>query len=89
TRVFDNLFSNIKKYADKELVIINEQVSDDIVIIKIMNKKKKISNHEESTQIGLKSVFKLMKQMEGSVSVDSNKDSFIVELTFKREEAVY
>ncbi|MEG2507519.1 MAG: HAMP domain-containing sensor histidine kinase [Longicatena sp.] len=89
TRVFDNLFSNIKKYADKDLVIINEQVIDDIVIIKIMNKKKKISNHEESTQIGLKSVFKLMKKMEGSVSVDSNKDSFIVELTFKREEAVY
>lgn len=81
-RVFDNVFSNVKKYASKELVLVTLLVDKGKVNICVKNKKKKDHSKEESTQIGLKSVDKMMKQMNGNLSFTSLQEDFIVELVF-------
>lgn len=81
-RVFDNIFSNVKKYASKELVMVNLTVDCGKTIICVKNKKKKNHSKEESTKIGLKSVDKNMKYMNGKLSVSTLEDDFIVELIF-------
>lgn len=85
-RIFDNLFSNIKKYANKEMIVVTMYVSQGKLMICCKNKKKKDVSKEESTHIGLKSVEKMMKAMNGNVSYQNYSDEFIVELVFPCRE---
>ncbi|MCR0390925.1 HAMP domain-containing histidine kinase [[Clostridium] innocuum] len=81
-RVFDNVFSNIRKYAGKQVVTISLQVEKGSVLIRLKNRKKKDASREESTQIGLKSVNKIMKSMNGSFLYENDDTEFVVELFF-------
>lgn len=87
-RVFDNLFSNICKYASGDMVIISLDLHQGQVIIKVKNKKKKEITKEESTQIGLKSVYKMMKDMGANAVINKDVEYFCVELIFPYREIV-
>ena len=52
------------------------------MILRITNRKKKSASLEKGTQIGLKSVGKLMKGLNGSFQYEQNDEEFIVELAF-------
>ena len=81
-RIFDNIFSNIMKYAERGIVTITLQFEQNNMILRITNRKKKSASLEKGTQIGLKSVGKLMKGLNGSFQYEQNDEEFIVELAF-------
>lgn len=81
-RIFDNIFSNIMKYAERGIVTITLQFEQNNMILRITNRKKKSASLEKGTQIGLKSVGKLMKGLNGSFQYKQNDEEFIVELAF-------
>lgn len=81
-RVFDNVFSNIRKYGERHIVTVSLQVEKGSVLMRLKNRKKKDASREESTQIGLKSVNKMMKGMNGSFLYENDDMEFIVELFF-------
>ena len=81
-RIFDNIFSNIMKYAERGIVTITLQFVQNNMILRITNRKKKSASLEKGTQIGLKSVGKLMKGLNGSFQYKQNDEEFIVELAF-------
>ncbi|MEG0736602.1 MAG: HAMP domain-containing sensor histidine kinase [Longicatena sp.] len=85
-RIYDNLLSNICKYAEKDMVVVSLSVHQGLVTIKVKNKKKKDATKEESTHIGLKSITKMMKEMGGNVSIDQDMDCFSIELIFPCRE---
>ncbi|MBQ7387638.1 MAG: HAMP domain-containing histidine kinase [Clostridia bacterium] len=59
-RIFDNVFSNIHKYADKNAPIkINISMLGDILAIEFKNKVKKDNSGTESNKIGLKTCARL------------------------------
>lgn len=84
-RVFNNLFSNIIKYADKKTPVHIEVTSEPELCILIKNKIKSEQNHLESNQIGLKSVRKIMEFMDGTVEVTEENREFAVRLRMKNK----
>ena len=81
-RIFNNLFSNILKYANKkETVLITVSVSQTL-FISLKNKLKTEQDEIESTKIGLKSVRKMMERMDGTLSVTIEGDFFEAGLHF-------
>lgn len=87
-RIFDNIFSNIKKYASKEMIVVTMCVSQGKLTICFKNKKKKDATKEESTRIGLKSVEKMMKALNGNLLYENGKEHFVVELVFPCREMI-
>ncbi len=92
-RVFNNLFSNIIKYADKkEAVFISASAAEDFTIVV----KNRIPDPDakkpdgtlfgygaaESTQIGLKSAGKMMERMNGVLQLRTEEEIFEVTLRF-------
>lgn len=82
-RVFNNLFSNIIKYADKKTPIHIEVTSEPEFCILIKNRIKAEQNPIESNRIGLKSVRKIMEFMDGDVEVTEENREFAVRLRMK------
>lgn len=82
-RVFNNLFSNIIKYADKKTSIHIEVTSESEFCILIKNRIKAEQNPIESNRIGLKSVRKIMEFMDGDVEVTEENREFAVRLRMK------
>lgn len=82
-RVFNNLFSNIIKYADKKTPIHIEVTSEQEFCILIKNRIKAEQNPIESNRIGLKSVRKIMEFMDGDVEVTEENREFAVRLKMK------
>lgn len=83
-RILNNLFSNIIKYADKkEAVSISASIGE-FLIISVSNKIKgeEASHSAESTQIGLKSVGKMMEKMNGSLLLQIKDGAFTAKLQF-------
>ena len=81
-RVLDNLFGNMKKYADKaKPIIINGSISEGKVNITIENSVRKGANQAESTKVGLKTCTRAMAQFGGSFSVESDGKVFTETLT--------
>lgn len=80
-RVFDNLFSNIEKYADrgKPVVVLVEQ-EDTQLRICICNAISEQPNRTVSTKIGLKSARAILEQMQGKLLTTVEKRSFVVEV---------
>ncbi len=86
TRIFNNLFSNIIKYGTKkELVIITGSIATDHILISLFNTVKQESSDIESTQIGLKSVRKMLELMGGTLQTEQND----VEYTVRLELPIY
>lgn len=79
-RVFDNAFSNIVKYAQKQGIQIQVHVDHQVVEILLRNQKRLLGFKEESTCIGLKSIEKMMKKMNGSVTIQEEESCFLLVL---------
>lgn len=81
TRIFNNLFSNIIKYGSKkEPVIITGSIEINHISISLFNIVKQESSGIESTQIGLKSVRKMMELMDGTLETEQQNAEFTVRL---------
>lgn len=85
-RLFDNLFSNIEKYARPGgKVNIISKAADNGLFISIANEVRNDSGVVESTNIGLKSCKKIVEQMNGSFEVNKNEECFKVCITIPIE----
>lgn len=85
-RVFDNIFSNIVKYADKsQPVNISYYVDNDDLHITVWNKINKNTGSVSSTGIGLKTCAKIIEMHRGTLSTYKSNDLFTVtiKLTIK------
>lgn len=82
-RVFDNISSNIVKYADRndDIKIVCCQ-SNDCFRLQFENKINYASNEEDSSGIGLKSIENMMNRMGGNSIVKKEQDIFVLKLYF-------
>lgn len=77
-RVFDNIFSNIYKYADKQKPIkIDTEIFEGKVKIIITNYVSPTAVKKESTEIGLKSCRKIMYALGGRIDFKTTDDQYI------------
>ena len=80
-RVFDNLFSNINKYADfKKPVVASVTKNGEFLNVKLINYIKEINNPVESSKIGLKTCERLCKSLNIEFSYTEKKDKFTAEM---------
>ncbi|QHI71715.1 HAMP domain-containing sensor histidine kinase [Aminipila terrae] len=88
-RMFDNLFSNIEKYARPGgTVSIILKAEDNGLFISIANEVRNSSQVVESTNIGLKSCRKIVEQINGSLEIEKNQECFKVCITIPIENRV-
>lgn len=81
-RLFDNIFSNITKYADKkEPVTIMGKVADKNIIVLAKNRIREDSRSVESNKIGLKTCEKICKDMGGEFKYQDEEQEFTVKIT--------
>ncbi|MCI8484397.1 MAG: HAMP domain-containing histidine kinase [Lachnospiraceae bacterium] len=83
-RMFNNLFSNIIKYGEKEKPVqIEITVEKGSLEMRFLNWKKSQKTHTtESNKIGLKSVRKMVELQEGSLFVAEEEEIFAVTMRF-------
>lgn len=82
-RLFDNLFSNIKKYGDPHgLIKFVGTIHGNDLIITIENEIRKDSVLLDSTNIGLKTCKKIVEQMNGVFEIDNDESQFKVRIIF-------
>ena len=83
-RIFDNVFSNIYKYADKQSpVSITAIENDDSMVISFTNVISKSTSKVESNGIGLKTCKKLGEYINAGFECTSDEKTFNVILTLK------
>ncbi len=88
-RVFDNLFSNIKKYADLEKpVVATVTKNGNMLNVKLINYIKTINNPIESSKIGLRTCERLCKSLDIEFSYSEKKEKFTTELLIPIVEIV-
>ena len=82
-RIFDNLFSNIRKYADPQrpIIIRIENPSSSVLSISFSNDIKKDISKTERNRIGLKTCSKIAEQMGGRFTHLSEGSRFAAELS--------
>ena len=82
-RLFDNVFSNIMKYADKKEVIrIEAGLNGSIIKIIIENHILEQAKKVESTRIGLKTCERICSDLQGAFRYTEDEHLFTVEVTF-------
>ena len=82
-RLFDNIFSNIMKYATKrEAVGIRAEYDGEGIEIEIRNGIWEQTKKVESTQIGMKTCQRICEDMKGEFSYEEINGDFIVEIWF-------
>lgn len=78
-RVFDNLLSNIKKYADEEKPItLKLSVMDNRLTILQTNAVKQLSDHVESHRMGIETICHIVSRYGGTVSTQCDEDQFAI-----------
>lgn len=81
-RVIDNLVSNVMKYGDREKpVIMLSELDNDRLSLCISNSINKSLERVESTKIGLRTCKRIMDNMHGSFSTESDSEHFAAELS--------
>jgi signal transduction histidine kinase len=89
-RVFDNLFSNIIKYADQSKpVVITSYLKDRLLVMSIENHINKELKEAGGTGIGIKTCKRIMERQYGHFSAAKTKDVFTVHLSLAAHAAVY
>ena len=87
-RVFDNLFSNVRKYADPSYpVTISQYVDQDELIVTICNRINPNQDRVESNRIGLQTCHKLVAAMGGEFNQNRTRDTFSVEVLLPLHES--
>ncbi len=85
-RIIDNVFSNLRKYADKsEPVVISTSFNESKMTILAKNKIATYHDEAESNGIGLKSCVRLAKMVADKFEYSSEGDSFTAALTLNIE----
>lgn len=80
-RVFDNIFSNIVKYADKSKPIkIKYYTKNKLLFIYVQNKINNNLKSVSSTEIGLKTCEKIIKKHNGEIVIKKIEDIFYVQI---------
>lgn len=80
-RLFDNLFSNVERYAGSEgQVIVTGNITGNDLVIGISNDIRNGSVHAESTNIGLKTCKKIVEQMNGTFEIHKDQSHFEVRI---------
>ncbi len=81
-RVFDNLFSNIEKHADrtKKVVVLVMEETHQLRFL-LSNSIPKVPNRVESTKIGLQTCRKIIEQLGGTFLTTAVDDVFTAEFT--------
>lgn len=81
-RLFDNIFSNIMKYAEKQEVIrVSAETDDKELRIIISNKISSTAKKVESTRIGLKTCEKICADMKGTFEYEEEEFFFTAKVT--------
>jgi len=76
-RIFDNLASNVLKYADVSAPVSLEiGQTDSRIVIRQSNKKAAVPNVIESRGIGLESVRRIAESYGGSIGITENETMF-------------
>ncbi|WP_033154401.1 HAMP domain-containing sensor histidine kinase [Pseudobutyrivibrio ruminis] len=82
-RIFNNVFTNIDKYADEaEPVHVALKCDSEFATLSICNKIRSVPRKNESAKIGLISINSLMKRQGGSSIAKTTLDTFTIELKF-------
>ena len=80
-RIFDNLFSNVRKYADPGYPItVTSRCDREELIVSISNHIATTANRVESNRIGLQTCHKLVAAMGGEFNQSRTKETFSVEV---------
>lgn len=83
-RIFDNILSNIIKYADPVAEVeVYSMYREDGAGFCFKNKKKKIVRKENSTQIGIPNIVRMISQLQGSCEVKEENNNFFIYIFFK------
>lgn len=83
-RILNNLFSNIFKYGDKkETVTISFCIQKNTFTVTIENAVKKEHACESGSNIGLKSVQKMMSLLGGELHISQTSEMFTAKLDFQ------
>lgn len=76
-RIFDNVFSNLEKYADKDYVIVfTRKISDGKLYLECKNRITKQSKEVESNGIGLKNCVRLGSMIADKFEYDTDGETF-------------
>ena len=78
-RIFDNIFSNVTKYAQKKHVKVALFIEENKLHIQVKNQKKMNQFKEESTCIGTKSMDKMIRQRNGKMVINDEESTYCVE----------
>ena len=85
-RVMDNLVSNVMKYGDKaKRVVILSELQNGLLSLCISNSITRSLDRVESTKIGLRTCKRIMEQMGGSFSTETDGEHFAAELRIPAE----
>lgn len=80
-RIFDNLASNVKKYADaKTPIILRIGINDNCLVIEQENRMREDDAKVESNGIGMESIQKIVQQYNGTVNIDQSSEFFRITL---------
>jgi signal transduction histidine kinase len=81
-RVFDNLFSNVRKYADpsRPVVVLSEIVNGKYLSVCVSNSIDKSQSRVESTKIGLQTCEKIVTQLGGVFKTNGDEGHFVAEI---------
>ena len=86
-RIFDNLFSNVRKYADPSCpVTITCRCDREELTVTICNRIRQDANRVESNRMGLQTCHKLVAAMDGEFNQSRTKDTFMVEVLLPLHE---
>lgn len=87
-RAFDNIFSNLRKYADPNIPItITREEKKGQICVAIENHKRKCPGGAASHKIGLMTVKTLVERNGGSVDIEQNTVSFSIRISFPQIES--
>ena len=85
-RIFENITSNLTKYADPSVEIRLETIdSDHSCGFSVLNACAPTSFHTESTGIGIKSIRSMIKKMNGDCTVEQTDSFFEITLLFPKQ----
>ena len=86
-RIVDNLFSNMRKYAEPSFPI-SFYVSEDegFVYLRIENKIKEHTEDVESTGIGLKTCERIAKNVGMRFATTKEEDTFVVSIALPKQK---
>ena len=83
-RIFDNVFSNLEKYADSDYpIIFKRSISDGRLCLECKNRISKESRNVESNGIGLKNCVRLGSMIADEFEYETEEDTFICRLVIK------